>query len=75
MNQLSPEVKIKFDEFKNRMQQKRYGDNTVKTYIHQLEIFFGFYTQRKKGQSFATARKTGNHDAGLSQKKTNQRHG
>jgi len=45
--QLSAEVKIKIDEFKNWMQQKRYGDNTVKTYIHQLEIFFGFYAQKK----------------------------
>jgi site-specific recombinase XerD len=45
--QLPEEVKIKIDEFKNWMQQKRYGDNTVKTYIHQLEIFFGFYAQKK----------------------------
>ena len=44
--QLSPKVKIEIDEFKTWMQQKRYGDNTVKTYIHQLEIFFGFYAQK-----------------------------
>ena len=45
--QLPVEVKIKIDEFKNWMQQKRYGDNTVKTYTHQLEIFFGFYAEKK----------------------------
>jgi len=45
--QLSAEVRIKIDEFRNWMQQKRYSDNTVKTYIHQLEIFFGFYAQKK----------------------------
>jgi integrase/recombinase XerD len=43
--QLSEEVKIKIDEFKSWMQQKRYSDNTVKTYIHQLEIFFGYFAQ------------------------------
>jgi len=48
--QLSEEVKIKIDEFKSWMQQKRYGDNTVKTYIHQLEIFFGFYAQKKPSE-------------------------
>jgi integrase/recombinase XerD len=45
--QLSAEVKIKITEFKNWMQQKRYSDNTVKTYIHQLEIFFGYFAQIK----------------------------
>ena len=45
--QLSAEVRIKIDEFRNWMQQKRYSDNTVKTYIHQLEIFFGFYAEKK----------------------------
>lgn len=28
------------------MQQKRYGENTVKTYIHQLELFFGYYSHK-----------------------------
>ena len=44
--QLSAEAKVKIDEFKTWMLQKRYGDNTIKTYKHQLEIFFGYYADK-----------------------------
>lgn len=44
---IRPDTKSKIQAFKNWMQQKRYGDNTVKTYIHQLEIFFGYYSDKE----------------------------
>ncbi len=43
--QVSAETKLKIDKFRSWMQQMRYSENTVKTYIHQLEIFFGYYSQ------------------------------
>jgi site-specific recombinase XerD len=45
--QVSEETKIKIEKFRSWMQQKRYSENTVKTYIHQLEIFFGYFAQIK----------------------------
>jgi integrase/recombinase XerD len=43
---IQPEVKEKINDFKKWLEQGRYGENTVKTYIHQLEIFFGYYSDR-----------------------------
>jgi len=40
---VQPETKAEIEKFKSWMQQKRFSDNTIKTYIHQLEIFFGYY--------------------------------
>lgn len=40
------ETRNKIDAFKAWMEQGRYGENTVKTYIHQLGIFFGYYSDR-----------------------------
>lgn len=40
--QLSPTVRTEIQSFKKWMEQKRYAENTIKTYIHQLEIFFFF---------------------------------
>lgn len=45
-SQLSPTVREQFQSFKKWMEQKRYAENSIKTYIHQLEIFFGFYQDR-----------------------------
>lgn len=42
-SQLSNNTKEKIEGFNGWMQQSRYSENTVKTYIHQLEIFFGYY--------------------------------
>ena len=44
--QLSSEVKGQIQSFKKWMEQKRYAENTINTYIHQLEIFFGFYASK-----------------------------
>lgn len=44
--QLSAETKLKIDEFNTWLLQKRYADNTIKTYKHQLEIFFGYYADK-----------------------------
>lgn len=52
---LSPEAKEQIESFARWMQQKRYSENSIKTYIHQLEIFFGFYASRKPDA-------IGNHD-------------
>lgn len=38
-----PATKENIDTLKLWMQQKRYSSNTIKTYTHQLEIFFGYY--------------------------------
>jgi integrase/recombinase XerD len=43
---IQPEIREKIDDFKKWLEQGRYGENTVKTYIHQLEIFFGYYSDR-----------------------------
>lgn len=45
--QLTPDVKVQIQSFKKWMEQKRYAENSVKTYIHQLEIFFGFYASKR----------------------------
>jgi len=44
--QLSPKVKAQIQSFKKWMEQKRYAENSIKTYIHQLEIFFGYYASK-----------------------------
>ena len=44
---VQPETKAEIEKFKSWMQQKRFSDNTIKTYIHQLEIFFGYYHDKK----------------------------
>jgi len=43
---IQPEIRGKTDDFRKWLEQGRYGENTVKTYIHQLEIFFGYYSDR-----------------------------
>ncbi|MGC9353998.1 MAG: tyrosine-type recombinase/integrase [Mariniphaga sp.] len=43
---IQPETRLKIDDFKKWLEQGRYGENTVKTYIHQLDIFFGYYSDR-----------------------------
>ncbi|GET23037.1 integrase [Prolixibacter denitrificans] len=45
-SQVSPGVKEQIQSFKQWMEQKRYAANSVKTYIHQLEIFFGFHQDK-----------------------------
>jgi site-specific recombinase XerD len=40
------ETRNKIDAFKAWLEQGRYGENTVKTYVHQLGIFFGYYSDR-----------------------------
>jgi site-specific recombinase XerD len=40
------ETQNKIEAFKAWLEQGRYGENTVKTYIHQLGIFFGYYSDR-----------------------------
>ncbi len=45
-SKLSADMKVQIQLFKKWMEQKRYAENTINTYIHQLEIFFGFYHDR-----------------------------
>ena len=45
-SKLTAEVKSQILSFKAWMEQKRYAPNTINTYIHQLEIFFGYYADR-----------------------------
>jgi hypothetical protein len=40
------ETQNKIEAFKAWLEQGRYGENTIKTYIHQLGIFFGYYSDR-----------------------------
>ena len=40
-------TKSDIERLKLWMQQKRYGNNTIKSYAHQLEIFFGYYSNKK----------------------------
>jgi site-specific recombinase XerD len=47
---IEPETREKIDDFKKWLEQGRYGENTVKTYTHQLEIFFGYYSDIKPEQ-------------------------
>ncbi|WP_139249612.1 tyrosine-type recombinase/integrase [Mariniphaga anaerophila] len=44
--QMKAEARREISAFKKWLEQARYGENTVKTYIHQLEIFFGYYTDK-----------------------------
>jgi integrase/recombinase XerD len=46
-NQLPRTSKIKIESFKLWMRQLRFSDNTIKTYIHQLQLFFGYYSDKK----------------------------
>lgn len=46
-NQLPRISKIKIESFKLWMRQLRFSDNTIKTYIHQLQLFFGYYSDKK----------------------------
>lgn len=48
-SQLSPEARTNIGSFKKWMEQKRYAENSIKTYIHQLEIFFGYYAAKSPG--------------------------
>lgn len=43
---LTAHVCTQLDEFRVWMEQKRYAENSIKTYLHQLEIFFGFYANK-----------------------------
>lgn len=36
----------KISRFKLWMQQQRFSESTVKSYVHQLEIFFGYYSDK-----------------------------
>ena len=47
--QLTTETKEEITRFKKWMEQIRYSENTIKTYIHQLEIFFGYYHEKTPG--------------------------
>ena len=43
-----PEETIKkIDAFKGWMEQLRYSKNTINTYVHQLEIFFGYFSEKE----------------------------
>ena len=44
---VSAQTKADINSFKTWLNQKRYGDNTIKTYLHHLEIFFGYYSGKK----------------------------
>ena len=43
----STETKSEIHQFKEWMLQNRFADNTIKTYLHQLEIFFFFFNTKK----------------------------
>jgi integrase/recombinase XerD len=42
-NRIPPATRDQLNVFKKWMQQARFGENTVKTYLHQLEVFFGYF--------------------------------
>jgi integrase/recombinase XerD len=44
--QLPTKVETQIGEFKKWMQQMRFGPNTIKTYVHQLEIFFAYHHEK-----------------------------
>ncbi len=44
-SKLKAKANEKIKVFKRWLEQKRYGESTIKMYIHQLEIFFGYYHQ------------------------------
>ena len=43
----STETKSEIHQFREWMLQNRFADNTIKTYLHQLEIFFGYFNTKK----------------------------
>ncbi len=45
--ELDPFLLEIINRFKNWLKQKRYSSNTIKIYIHQLEIFFCYYSSKK----------------------------
>lgn len=58
-----PEVtRNEIEQLKKWMQQQRYGASTVKTYIHQLEIFFGFFNEKKPNEITTSDITLFNHD-------------
>jgi site-specific recombinase XerD len=40
-------TKEKLNELKKHLKQLRYAESTINSYIHQLEIFFGYYHEKK----------------------------
>jgi len=46
-NQLPRTSKNKIESFTLWMRQLRFSDNTIKTYKHQLQLFFGYYADKK----------------------------
>jgi len=42
-----PQTKASIDGFKVWLQQKRYGNSTIKAYSHHLEIFFGYFASKQ----------------------------
>ncbi|MFT3737995.1 MAG: tyrosine-type recombinase/integrase [Breznakibacter sp.] len=49
-------------QFKVWMEQKRFAENTIKTYIHQLEIFFGYYSDKTPAEIKVSDIVAFNHD-------------
>ncbi len=44
---LTPDRQKQLQSFKQWMVQKRYATNTINSYMHQLEIFFGYYANKE----------------------------
>lgn len=44
---LNPSHTVEIDKFKKWLIQKRYSTNTIKTYIHMLEMFFNYYNEKQ----------------------------
>lgn len=44
---VSEQTKFVLQGFKIWLQQKRYGENTIKSYMYHLEIFFGYFADKK----------------------------
>ena len=47
---ISSETTREIHQFKEWMMQNRFADNTIKTYIHQLGIFFGYFKTKKPAE-------------------------
>lgn len=45
-SKLTAGVIAEIHAFRTWMEQKRYAENTVNTYVHQVEIFFGYYADK-----------------------------
>jgi site-specific recombinase XerD len=45
--QLPQRSRVQIRNFQSWMQQLRFSDNTIKTYSHQLQLFFGYYSDKK----------------------------